>query len=92
MSEPEYLLQTADGVIHGYFTLAVLLIDIACNKGAEPVTLYKRFPSFGRVRYEPCTEAALREIADHVAEGFKPEGSCLQNFGEFAYLNKTESP
>lgn len=51
MSEPKYLVQTADGMIHGYWNVDILQADLMLNKN-EPVHVYELIPGI-KVRYMP---------------------------------------
>lgn len=62
MTEPNYLVQTEDKTVHAYWTLEILLIDIALRRD-EPVTLFKRVSGrFTPLSYHPTTEADLRTV------------------------------
>ena len=58
--EPIYLVQSADQVLHGYWSPIMLLCDLARNRG-EDVKLFKASSPLGKVKYAPCTEAAIQE-------------------------------
>jgi hypothetical protein len=60
-SEPRFLVQTADGYLHGYWNLDILLVDLAANK-TESVKLYVLTDGL-KVRYAPTSADALREMA-----------------------------
>jgi hypothetical protein len=57
MKEPNYLVQTSDGVLHGYFDKVLLRIDLRVN-GAEGVKLFALQPGWV-VRYAPVTAASV---------------------------------
>lgn len=62
MKEPNYLVQTADGILHAYWDAYALRISLFENKG-EQVKLYKRVNQMGAIRYLPCTEQDVRKDA-----------------------------
>jgi hypothetical protein len=59
MREPEYFVQTADRVLHAYWSRDILLINLRENRGEE-VTILKRISGIP-LRYAVVTEAELRE-------------------------------
>jgi hypothetical protein len=59
MSEPNYLIQTADGVLNAYWDRLILRCDVAAN-GVEGVKFYKRTNQMGAIRYVPCTLEEIR--------------------------------
>jgi hypothetical protein len=59
MSEPRYLVQTSDGVLHAYFNAEILRIDLSVNKG-ESVKLFERVVEMGRISYVPITIEQVR--------------------------------
>lgn len=61
--EPRYLVQTADGTLHAYYTPIILAISLADNKG-EQVTLFKVQKFMGSRRYVPCTAEDVRADVD----------------------------
>lgn len=68
MNEPNYLAQTADGKLHAYWTLEILLIDIGLRRN-ESVTLYERVPGrFTQLSYRPTTETELRSTTQSKEE------------------------
>lgn len=56
---PNYLVQSKDGVLHGYVRLDVLLCDLATNRN-EKVSLFELVRSGFTIRYVPITEDELR--------------------------------
>jgi len=58
---PRYLVLDADGTLHGYERLDVLLCDVAMNKrdGVLPSALYEVQVGL-TIRYTPTTYEALR--------------------------------
>lgn len=59
MNAPRWFVQTSDGRLHGYYTLQVLLCDLAMNR-TERVTILAQQPGF-TVSYAPVTEAEIRQ-------------------------------
>lgn len=59
---PRYFVQTEDGQLHAYFTLQVLLCDLAFHSG-EGVKLYRVAERGFTVRYLPTTAEEIREMA-----------------------------
>lgn len=53
-----WLVQTADGNLHGYLTREILLCDLAANRG-EAVAIYELQPGY-RIQYAPVTEEQIR--------------------------------
>jgi hypothetical protein len=58
---PTYLVQTEDGLLHGYFSADILRIDLAINK-EENVKLYSLDQGL-TTTYVPMTREQLDEIA-----------------------------
>lgn len=58
----KYLVQTGDGTLHSYWTLAILLCDLRVNRNDPPKAIYRLCsePGFQR-KYVPATEAELRK-------------------------------
>lgn len=59
MNAPKWFIQTEDGVLHGYFTLSVLVCDLALRPW-EKVRIFEHAEGL-TTRYEPVTEGELRE-------------------------------
>lgn len=57
--DPNYLVQTADGVIHAYWSADILLCDLAINRG-EQVRIYEKRSGI-KLSYSPIDETQLRE-------------------------------
>lgn len=59
LEAPAYFVQTADWVLHAYYTRQILLCDLAANRG-EPVRILKLKRTGGGVDYVPVTEQEIR--------------------------------
>lgn len=53
MKEPRFLVQSSDGILHGYWDPLILRCDIRTNKGEE-IRLFERVPGI-LVRYQPIS-------------------------------------
>lgn len=62
MSEPQYLVQTPDGILHAYWDLSILRINLAENRDV-PVKLFRLAREMGARRYHPTTLDELMEMA-----------------------------
>ena len=60
LNTPGWFVQTADRRLHAYYTLHVLLCDLALNPN-EQVTILELSPSGGVVTYVPVTPESLRQ-------------------------------
>lgn len=49
---PKYLVQSRDGVLHGYWRREVLRCDLAVNKDEPPIAIFKRSRDRLIVRYK----------------------------------------
>lgn len=60
MTLPRWFIQTEDQNLHAYYTLGVLLADLAKNKG-EKVTILRLEEEGFTTRFSPVSESELRK-------------------------------
>jgi hypothetical protein len=65
-TEPNYLVQTEDGVLHGYWRHDILLCDLAINCG-EKARVFRAARGLGAVRYMPTTVDEIRDAVERKA-------------------------
>lgn len=63
MMQPNWFIQVTDKSLHGYYTLEVLLMDLALHRH-EQVTVFELETRSYTTRYQVTTEAALRKQAE----------------------------
>lgn len=69
MTTPNFLLQEANGILHGYWDANLLKIDLKLNSSIG-CKLYRRLATAGKVQYIPTTLEQFYSLCDTKQSGW----------------------